>query len=287
MKTKSLLLSMCIIAVSTLVSNAQTDMTYKIVNPSFEDNVDAMATGWSFEGGCDTYVWNVVNTDGDDTKDGDNICGLWNPRFGDVAVTQEITDLENGTYQVTADFTVGVNNATPGQRLTTQRIFANNNSVLYGAEGDYTADNINVLTSTLGESITYAGYAVSTAENGPFETCTVETKVTDGILMFGVKTNGLDSQYGFSFPDAAEDGWGWFKMDNFTLTFLGGSTAIDNASITKDFTAFTNNGFITVKGADTYKIYDLTGHTVPANRQLKPGIYLVKANTMVKKVLVK
>lgn len=44
MKTKSLLLSSCIIALSAFVSEAQTNMTNMIVNPSFEDNVDDLAT---------------------------------------------------------------------------------------------------------------------------------------------------------------------------------------------------------------------------------------------------
>lgn len=289
MKSNYFILSVCILSLHTMTLVAQTDLTSKIVNPSFEDNAGdqtEMATGWTYEGGCDTYAWNQVNMDGDDSKDGENIVGLWNARFGDVAITQTITDLENGVYVVTAGLMVGVNDAAPGQRLTTQRIFANKNSVLYGAEGDYLAENITVLTETLGETITYAGYPVSTVENGPFSLCSVETTVTDGTLVLGVKTNGNDSEEGFSFPDADDSGWGWFKMDNFTLTLKAGTTAID-ASLIKDFKVRVNNGFVTVDGVTSYEIYDLNGRSISAKKQLHRGIYLVKANSQVVKVAVK
>ncbi|MFA9390747.1 MAG: hypothetical protein ACERKD_13120 [Prolixibacteraceae bacterium] len=286
MKTKSLLLSMCLIGITSVAANAQTDLTSLIVNPSFEDNADAMATGWSYEGGCDTYVWNTINTDGDDTKDGNNICGLWNQTFGDVAITQTLTGLENGVYIVTAGLMVGVNDATPGQRLTTQRIFANNNSVLYGAEEDYSAENIAILSGTLEETLSYAGYGVSTAENGPFSVCSVEATVTDGTLVLGIKTNGTVSEYGFTFPDADESGWGWFKMDNYTLTLKEGTNAIETQSDENNFIVNVRNGWITVKGAESFKIYDIRGNQVHADQQLGRGIYFVKANSLVKKVAI-
>ena len=287
MKTKSILLSLCVIAFGSFTLKAQTDMTSKIVNPSFEDNSNDMATGWSYDGGADTLIWHVINTDGDATKDGNNICGLWHPRFADPDITQTITGLSNGTYRVTAGFMVGVNGATPGQRLTTQRIFANNNSVLYGAEGDYTAENIAVLTGTLSEAITYAGYPVSKVENGPFSVCTVETTVSDGTLKLGVKTNGVASQYGFSFPDADESGWGWFKVDNFTLTLMSGATAVDRKLLNNNFICTVKNGFLIVEGVEDFKVYDVSGNVIRADQQLKQGIYLVKTNTAVQKIFVK
>lgn len=287
MKIRYFLFSVCIVSMYSIALVAQpTDMTNKIVNPSFEDNVDALATGWTYEGGSDTYVWHVINTDGDATKEGNNICGLWNPKFGDAAITQTITGLENGVYVVTAGLMVGVNGATPGQRLTTQRIFANKNSVLYGAEADYSADNLAVLKETLGELISYAGYGVSTAENGPFSVCSVETKVTDGTLVLGIKTNGTDSQYNFTFPTADESGWGWFKMDNFTLTFKGATTGI-TSPLKRDIKVLVNNGFIAVEGAESFKIHDLSGREIKNNIQLSRGIYLVSANAQIVKVAVK
>ncbi|MDA3927410.1 MAG: hypothetical protein PF541_00500 [Prolixibacteraceae bacterium] len=286
MKAKYLLISIFFIFFGSFIVNAQTDLTSLIINPSFEDNVDDMATGWDYEGGCDAYAWHTINTDGDDTKDGDNICGLWNETFGDVAITQTLTGLENGVYVVTAGLMVGVNDAAPGQRLTTQRIFANNNSVLYSSEVDYSAENLDILSGTLEETLSYADYPVSTVENGPFSVCSVETTVTDGTLVFGIKTNGTTSEYEFSFPDADESGWGWFKMDNFTLTLLDGSTAIENISNNNDFVINVHNGFISVQGVKTFAVYNISGNKIPSNKQLSRGIYIVKANSKVKKVTI-
>ncbi|MGF7138806.1 hypothetical protein [Roseimarinus sediminis] len=285
MKLKFLLMLLSLVILASVSVFAQTDLTHQLANPSFEDNVDAMAIGWDYEGGADVVVWNLINTDGDETKDGNNICGLWNPEFADEAITQTLTGLENGMYRVTADFTVGVTNATPGQRLTTQRIFANNSSVLYGDESAYSEGNIAVLTNDLGETITYAGHEVSIVENGPFLTCTVETEVSDGTLKLGVKTNGTLSQHAFSFPEADQSGWGWFKVDNFTLTLLE-KTSVDE-NFANELKIGVNNRIISVEGAKTYEVYDIRGRKMPHNQQLENGLYLLKSNGMVKKVLVK
>jgi len=284
MKIKCLLFSACLLSFNSLVF-AQTDLTSKIINPSFEDNVDDVATGWDYEGGCDAYVWHTINTDGDDTKTGNNICGLWNATFGDVAISQTITGLTNGTYKVTADL-MGSSNAA-SSRLTTQRIFGNNCSVLFGTESDYSAETVSVLKSKLGEKVTYAGHTVTESDAGPLLKCEVICEVTDGTLSLGVKTNGSDSQYAFSFPNlTAGDGWGWFKVDNFTLT-LNPTTAIKNVISKKDIKILVNNGFITVEGTDSYEILDLSGRLVSNKTQLNRGIYLVKANSQTKKIVVK
>lgn len=285
MKTKHLLLSVLIMASSTMAM-AQTDMTDKIVNPSFEENVDAMATGWTYEGGCDTYAWNTINTDADETKTGNNICGLWNATFGDVAVTQTITGLTNGTYKVTADL-MGSSNAL-SSRLTTQRISGNSCSVLFGQESDYSTETINVLKNTLGETLTYAGHVVTQSDQGPLLLCEVTCTVTDGTLKLGVKTNGSASAYPFSFPALTDgDGWGWFKVDNFTLTYMGATTGIEKASLKKDIKVMVNNGFVTVEGVESFEIHDLYGRLIPCSVQLNRGIYLVSANSKVVKVSVK
>ncbi len=273
-----------ILILSASVLSAQTDMTSLIANPSFEENADDLATGWTYEGGCDTYTWHVVNTDGDATKDGDNICGLWNPEFGDVAITQTLSGLDNGTYKVTALLSVGVNGATATERLTTQRIFANNNSVMYSEEANYSTENLAVLTDTLGETLTFAGHAVSSAENGPFQLCEVTTEVTDGTLYFGIKTNGTQSTSGFNFPDAGTDGWGWFKMDNFTLTLMG-NTAVNDV-VVNPMEVSVNNGFITVEGVKEFQIINLNGAEISPENQLAPGLYVVRAGNQTKKVAV-
>lgn len=48
----------------------------------------------------------------------------------DYEISQTISGLENGTYQITAGVMVGANGN--GSRRTSQRIFGNLNSTLFG-----------------------------------------------------------------------------------------------------------------------------------------------------------
>jgi hypothetical protein len=281
-----------ILLISALTLRAQVDMTNLITNPSFEANVDDLAEGWTYEGGADTLTWHAINTDGDETKDGNNICGLWNDVFADPAITQTITDVENGIYKVTADLMCSRN--AESLRLTTQRIFINNKSVLFGVKADsnYSKDDLAILTDELGETITFADHVVSPVgkENGPFHTCEVIDTITDGTIKLGIKTNGSGSQYDFTFPLlTAGNGWGWFKVDNFTLTKLednGGSAISDIQTDNNDLKIFVNDGYIIVEGVPDFRVYSINGSLVSSDSQLEPGIYIVQANNKVAKVII-
>jgi len=186
---------------------AQTDLTSLISNPSFET---ADYTGWTWIGR--NGGWQDVNTDGDATKNGMYIAGHWNNNIGDVECSQTIIGLASGTYQVKALVTVSKD------RTTTQRLFANNKSTLYGASNNlaYSSANLAILGTT--ETYTFAGYAESLAENGPFKVISVVTKVTDGSLTFGFRLNGKGSALGYDFSYSTKEDAGFFKFDNFTLT---------------------------------------------------------------------
>jgi hypothetical protein len=191
---------------------AQTDRTDWITNPSFETG---NYTGWTWTGW--TGGWQDVNTDGDDTKDGNYIAGHWNEYIADVECYQEI-EVPNGTYKVSA--LISVSNG----RLSNQRLFANNNSTLYGREDNvaYSAGNLAILTN-LGETYTFAGLECSEAEGGPFLPISVTTVVTDGLLKLGVKFSGEGSEQGYDFLYDGVSGRhdvGFFKFDGFTLEEL-------------------------------------------------------------------
>ena len=287
---KNILFIVFVYSISYLVLLAQTDVTNLISNPSFEDNVDDFAIGWNYNEDAQVCAWHVINTDGDETKTDENIMGLWNATIGDATVSQTITGLENGTYKLTADMMCSRNASS--LRLTTQRIFINDKSVLFGvnADSNYAASDLEILTGTLGESITFAGHTVSPVgkENGPFWTCEVTDTITDGTITIGVKTNGSDSQYGFEFPLLTEgDGYGWFKVDNFTLTLEGTSTGIkDTYSDNTKIKVLVRNGYIIVDGIKDFKIYTLNGMLISSDSQLIPGIYIIKANNETAKVAV-
>ncbi|WP_340114256.1 beta-L-arabinofuranosidase domain-containing protein [Maribellus mangrovi] len=209
-----------------ILAQSQTDYTENISNPGFETGG---SNGWTWIG-TSGYAWVGVNNDGDNTKTGTYIAGTWNSVIGDVELSQSISDIPNGMYTVTADL-MGSSNGTTS-RLTTQRVFANSVCMLFGAEDDYSADNLEVLSKS--ESYSFGGYSETQNDRGPFLTLTVTAPVTDGTLTLGVRTNGKSSGLGYTFPNlTAGDGHGWFKVDNFTLTYIGELTeeVKSNASV--------------------------------------------------------
>jgi len=273
-------------ATVTLTVTAENDTTKTYVikvdqayltNPSFETGD---LTGWTLTGAVD-YVWMGVNNDGDDTKTGEFIAGLWNPQFGDVELSQTVTGLTNGAYLITADL-MGSRNGTTS-RLTTQRVFANNVSMLFGADTAYSAENLAILGAT--ETYSFGGYPEIQQDNGPFRTLTVIAPVTDGTLTVGVRTNGKLSEVGFTFPNRTEgDGHGWFKVDNFTMTYYGESPSSLEKRSSNTVSFGVSNRQLTVSGTKAYVVYSIQGMKLAAvtNNQsgttvtLEKGLYLVK-----------
>ena len=155
---KGFLLLILSFAIFITEMKSQKDLTSLIVNPGFETGD---YTGWSWSGRTDG--WLDVNQDGDASKEGGFIGGYWSGTIADVECTQTIKGLENGYYLVTALATVSTG------RLTNQRLFANNNSTLYGASThkSYSQENLKILES-LSEIIDYGNHEESSLENGPF-----------------------------------------------------------------------------------------------------------------------
>jgi len=213
-------------AISSFFSaKAQTDATSFITNPSFEMGD---LTGWTWTG-TDGYAWLGPNTDGDETKDGSYICGIWNGSIGDTECSQTITGLPNGIYRLTALATVSAG------RLTTQRLFATSGtttkSVLYGASDNpaYLAANLAVLGAT--ETYSFGGYTESTAENGAFKKLAVVAHVTDGNLTLGFRVNGNGNGLGYDFSYTTKGDAGFFKFDNFTLAEVSTVASLDNIKL--------------------------------------------------------
>ncbi|HLP06199.1 MAG TPA: TIM-barrel domain-containing protein [Paludibacter sp.] len=219
-------------ATSTIVVTAENGTTktytinYEIVyltNPSFETG---NLNGWTWTG-TSGYAWLGPNTDGDATKNGSYICGIWNSPIGDAECSQTITGVPAGYYKVTALATVSAN------RTTNQRLFANSSSQLYGSSSNtnYSAANLDILTS-LGETYSFGGYDESTAENGPFKRLSVVTHVTDGTLKVGFKVSGTGTSKGFVFTStSSKNDEGFFKFDHFTVTEVSSVATLDNITL--------------------------------------------------------
>ena len=206
-------------------ANAQTSYTNKITNPGFETG---NATGWTWTGATG-YTWLGPNTDGDATKEGTYINGVWNASIGDAECSQTITGLPAGNYKVTALATVSTG------RLTNQRLFVttggNTKSMLFGlaSHSAYSAANLSILGAT--EAYTFGGYAESAAENGPFQKLSVVRQVTDGTMTIGIRVSGKSTTKGYNFTYSTKADAGFFKFDGFTLTEVSSVATLDNITL--------------------------------------------------------
>lgn len=246
-----------------------------LINPSFEMND---FTGWTWTG-TDGFAWVGVGAAGDETTTGVNVAGCWNWTYGDVELSQTVVGLKNGVYQVTADL-MGSSNGTTS-RLTTQRLFANNVCMLFGKDSLYSPENLSILGAT--EKYSFGGYTEKQSDTGPLRTLTVLAPVTDGTLKVGIRTNGKGSTLGYTFPNlTAGDGHGWFKVDNFTMTYYGPNTGLKSLQSYVNYQVSNNN--LTVRGCTGFTVFNLQGQTVAKITSvheegvvnLKSGLYLVR-----------
>ena len=221
--------------------------TYGIINPSFENlsaqndtPTSGLATspvpfGWTLTRNGTivnnpSWQWCSINTDGGVYKDGNYIWGVFNygAEYGNIEMSQTLKGLQNGTWRLTAQL---MNNHLEDGNLA--RIFANNSSMLAGNKSDYSS-------LPQGETCTFSG-KWSTADNDMSQLMTVETEVTDGTMKFGARANGF------------------FKIDNFRLTFLGSADAINATSLQSSHNLYS-------------AIYDLAGCRLASLPQ--KGIYI-------------
>ncbi|MBO4672765.1 MAG: hypothetical protein J5616_00230 [Bacteroidaceae bacterium] len=158
-------------------------------------------------------AWHGVNNDAEgDIMDGSYAFGIWASGVPTYEISQTITDLEIGSYEITAGLMAGSNGN--GSRLTTQRIFGNLNSTYYASEEDY---DLTELDQT--EVFDFAGNEILTTDR-EMRPVTVKAFVYDGTLTFGVRTDGnVSANYRSESNSAGGDGW--FKADNFTIKNLG------------------------------------------------------------------
>lgn len=158
-------------------------------------------------------AWCGVNNDCEgDIKDGEVGFGIWNQGLPKVELSQTITGIENGTYEISAGLMVGANGN--GSRRTTQRIFGNLNSTYFASEDEY---NKSLLDNS--EIYTFANL-VEPVTDRLLQHITVLAYVYDGTLTFGFRTdNNIKAANRESSNSAGGDGW--FKIDNFRITKVG------------------------------------------------------------------
>jgi hypothetical protein len=234
------------------------DLTDYIQNPSFEDlsaqgnsntaGVVAAPRGWDlYINGiqCQTAsditsagvtAWCGING-GDDINveledgtivnkqysDGEHLWGIWNGTIPEVQLSQTLTNMPAGTYTLTCDVLVQYNWA--GYCITTQRIFANNYVAMYSYEGNYVnnmpgdAQDASSIDSQLPDvevpHLVYAGHECESPRSDYSHTVTLTFGLAEkGDINIGFRTNNVSSD-----GTAQGSGKGWFKLDNWRLTY--------------------------------------------------------------------
>lgn len=187
---------------------SEISFTSFIRNASFEYKSDGVTNdgttfrgtpyGWSDTGGIKGNSFGI-NSDANGI-DGVNVCWyLSTPMPSNFELYQQIEGLPAGEY------TVRCLMAIQQDKLTNQRLFANNNVQYYGFSSDYGA---NLLET---EENTFATWNASS--NYLLQEMFVDVEIADGeALRLGIRASNIKAD-----GSASTSNDGWFKVDNFRL----------------------------------------------------------------------
>ena len=230
--------------------------------------------------------------------DGEHLWGIWSAAVPVTELSQTIKGLPAGQYTLTAD--IVVQNDWAGYNLGMQRLFANDYVTMFGAETDYVQNADEQLYNTFPEDVlvaaeidqlvadatvkhlNYAGNYVNEnygASGIPYTTTLTFGLAEAGDVKFGFRTSRVSAVDG---QLSAQASMGWFKLDNFTLTY-DSATVPAGAETNADATDIES-----VEGAGSsvaVEFYTINGVRLAAPQK---GINIVKmSNGTISKVLVK
>lgn len=257
--------------------------TSTLVNPDFEyksagvpndgSTVRGIPYGWSSDG---TLIGNSfgINNDGSNYN-GNNLCWInSSPMPNEYELYQVIDDVPKGEYLVQCRLAVMTD------RVTNQRLFANNCVQYFGTETDYGSNIVS------GETYSFAGHIPT----GSYSLKEMEVKVLvdEGeSLRIGIRSSNLLSNGSRETLNNA----GWFKVDHFRVEPVSISSKISNQAtkFSQVIISSTDGGFI-VKLNDVYDqskiwLYSTTGRLILQKKLYnnntmvsisQPGIYIAK-----------
>ena len=252
------------------------DCTFALKNPSFEDlrnqsnspsnGVENAPYGWtltidgeevtkpSFGGWCAINGGDAIDVTDDEGNywdhqytDGTHLWGIWTNYVPEVELSQTLNNMPKGTYTLTADVMVQYNWA--GDCMTTQRIFGNRYVQMFGSEG---AHEINLPEDARqADEVTYAGYYCASTDptTSLLRPMSVTFAVDDsGVCKVGFRTNGVNTD-GLKWNESgARDGQGWFKVDNFRLSYDSEEMPASGVKSIEQLTEPTATRFYTIDG---------------------------------------
>lgn len=252
-------------------------------NPDFEyksegvlndgSTVRGIPYGWSFNGALTGNSFGI-NNDGINYN-GNNLCWInSSPMPDEFELYQVVDSLPVGEYIIRCRLAV------MSDRVTNQRLFANNNVQYFGDESDYTSN------LTEGENNTFAGWMPSASYN--LKEMEVKIKIKEGdSLKLGIRSGNLLSDG----INETLNNSGWFKVDHFRLELLSLSTIINSMPTERPNVIITNTkgGFIVKTNemirSGEIKLYSITGNLIISERIFDqntfvsvshPGIYIAK-----------
>ncbi len=253
-----------------------TDFTFLITNPDINiegEDKRTIPNGWTITRNTGDAVSMGAHYSGDASN---TYLDSWDGTKGRLHYTaqQKIEDLPNGTYRLEC---VG--------RSTGDEAGA----VVFAFAKDSLRAEIPIC-GDLGGSVweeAEEGSEIKNQNNG--EGFGWNKVVIDNIvvwshsMLIGASTDPAITGYNW-------DGY-WFSTDEFRLYYISrdwnvGVEDVNKETETASLIVYSENGYIVVEGEDTFTITTLSGSSVPANQQLAPGIYIVKAGTKTAKVAV-
>ena len=166
-----------------------TDYTSSIVNPSFETGD---LTGWTVGSSSDTGV--KPNSNATYTTEGCDGDYLFNTWWQGIPITQTVTGLPNGLYELKA-------------------LMAND-----AGEGNADKPCLYLLANGTHSE------AFGSGTKSKFTECSMQFYVTDGTATIGAIGGNTDGSFN-------EAGYYWYKVDNFRLTFIEALPNIDDIVI--------------------------------------------------------
>ena len=217
-------------------------------------------------------------------SDGEHLWGIWNDNIPEVELSQVLRNMPAGLYTLTCDVLVQYNWA--GYCITTQRIFANDYVAMYSYEENYEnnlpedaqiAVEIDKLVPDADvKHLTYAGHECFSPRSDYSNKVTLQFGLAEsGDIKLGFRTNNIDKD-----GVAQNRGIGWFKLDNFRLTYE--STEVPAGAETTGEATTIDDVEIVEKGA--VEFYSLDGIRLSAPQK---GINIVKKNGYVTKIMVR
>lgn len=223
-----------------------------INNGDIINAVDELGTAWTTQYTDGTHLW-----------------GIWADNMPEVELSQTITGLPAGTYNLYCDMVVP--NDWSGYSITTQRIFANHYVQMFSNEGHYSELNEteDMKAAKKRDSydpeadvkcLTYAGWQSNEVEDYdddatdvastlcPYTMCVTFGVGEDGVAVIGFRTNNIAAD-GTARKRAAD---GWFKLDNFRLQFVSSDipTAISQLNAEGQATDVVARRYFTADGRE-------------------------------------